>query len=47
MLSFKQKGQEDGLAQKLSQIEGKLGLSLNGEQRQAVLTALGSPIRCV
>lgn len=44
MLSFKQKGQEDGLAQKLSQIEGKLGLSLNGEQRQAVLTALGSPI---
>lgn len=39
MLSFKQKGQEDGLAQKLSQIEGKLGLSLNGEQRQAVSTA--------
>ena len=44
MLSSKQKGQEDGLAQKLAQIEGKLGLSLNGEQRQAVLTALGSPI---
>src|SRR5699024_6845951 len=37
MLSFKQKGQEDGLAQKLSQIEGKLGLFLNGEQRAAVL----------
>lgn len=44
MLSFNQKEQGDGLSQKLTQIEGKLGLSLNGEQRQAVLTALMSPI---
>lgn len=44
MLSSKKKEQGDGLSQKLTQIEEKLGLSLNGEQRQAVLTALGSPI---
>ena len=44
ILSSKQKEQGDGLSQKLTQIEEKLGLSLNGEQRQAVLTALISPI---
>ena len=47
MLSFKQKGQEDGLAQKLSAVEKELGMALNDQQRKAVLTAVRSPLSII